>query len=98
MKKIKLSSVAYLRVRSYFFADLNFASGGWNRKLSTVDSVCVSSYLSLSNEQQKSQKSECEVIENLLNIMCLSKSSVQIVNELTLMHAFLFAFVPFFGH
>lgn len=33
----------------------------------------------------------------MLNIiMCLSKSSVQMVNELTLMHAFLFAFMPFY--
>lgn len=47
-----------------------------------------------------SARKKNEVIENLLNIMCLSKSSIQMVNELTLMHAFLFAFSSlcvFFG-
>lgn len=44
-----------------------------------------------------SERKLSEVIENLLNIMCLSKSAIQMVNELALMHAFLSVSAFFFG-
>lgn len=73
----------------------NFAHGTGNCRLraGADDGVGASSLPSR-------RSPENEVIEKFVKhpVMCLSKSSIQMVNELTLMHAFLFAFLSrFFG-
>lgn len=84
---------------------LNFAhqqklSSNGSRKLlnSSLSQMCLyaSSYLSLFPPRTKTSWGNRKFIKKKRNIMCLSKSTIQMFNELTLMHAFLFAF-NFFG-